>query len=164
MRKYLYDRLLPSLIQLIYFCRCFRTFSPFSLFVSEKEAAERFEEESGVSADIDLSLLDNRINIRDAIQVQNLADICTYIPTSLHHQWHMKLQNLACFQCVPELKECTMPPLSFNAFFFVRSGKICQEIVQSLVSQCISIFCVLAVETYAKQLFISAFSMYFWYT
>ena len=118
MRKYLYDRLLPSLIQLIYFCRCFRTFSPFSLFVSEKEAAERFEEESGVSADIDLSLLDNRINIRDAIQVQNLADICTYIPTSLHHQWHMKLQNLACFQCVPELKGVYHATSVFQCIFF----------------------------------------------
>lgn len=33
-----------------------------------KEAAERFQEESGVKADIDLNQLDNRIKIRDAIQ------------------------------------------------------------------------------------------------
>jgi len=34
-----------------------------------KDAAERFQEEAGISADMDLSLLDNRIKIRDYIQV-----------------------------------------------------------------------------------------------
>ena len=34
-----------------------------------QDAAERFQEESGVSADIDLNLLDTRISIRDSIQV-----------------------------------------------------------------------------------------------
>jgi hypothetical protein len=35
-----------------------------------QDAAERFQEEAGISADIDLSLLDNRIKIRDYIQVR----------------------------------------------------------------------------------------------
>jgi hypothetical protein len=38
-------------------------------YLSFKDAAERFQEEAGISADMDLSLLDNRIKIRDYIQV-----------------------------------------------------------------------------------------------
>jgi glucose-induced degradation protein 8 len=42
-------------------------FSDFSL-EGFKEAAEKFQEESGIEPDVDLSTLDNRILIREAVQ------------------------------------------------------------------------------------------------
>jgi hypothetical protein len=37
-----------------------------------KEAAEKFQEESGLSTEIDLKTMDNRIRIRDSIQSGNI--------------------------------------------------------------------------------------------
>lgn len=39
-----------------------------------KEAAEKFQEESGVEPEVDLSTLDNRILIRDAVQSGNIQE------------------------------------------------------------------------------------------
>lgn len=39
-----------------------------------KEAAEKFQEESGIQPDVDLSSLDNRILIREAVQKGNIVE------------------------------------------------------------------------------------------
>lgn len=39
-----------------------------------KEAAEKFQEESGIEPDVDLSSLDNRILIREAVQKGNIVE------------------------------------------------------------------------------------------
>lgn len=39
-----------------------------------KEAAEKFQEESGIEPDVDLSTLDNRILIREAVQSGNIQE------------------------------------------------------------------------------------------
>lgn len=39
-----------------------------------KEAAEKFQEESGIEPDVDLSSLDNRILIREAVQRGNIVE------------------------------------------------------------------------------------------
>jgi glucose-induced degradation protein 8 len=39
-----------------------------------KEAAEKFQEESGIEPDVDLSTLDNRILIREAVQQGNIQE------------------------------------------------------------------------------------------
>lgn len=39
-----------------------------------KEAAEKFQEESGIEPDVDLSTLDNRINIREAVQTGKIQE------------------------------------------------------------------------------------------
>merc|ERR1719369_2408544 len=54
-----------------------------------KDAAEKFQEEAGVSAGQDLSMLDNRISIRDNIQAGNIEEAI-----SLDNQWHLQLQHL----------------------------------------------------------------------
>jgi len=67
-----------------------------------KEAAERFEEEAGVKADIELSLLDNRINIRDAIQTGRIDQAISLLndlhPTILDENrfllFHLQQQKL----------------------------------------------------------------------
>jgi len=67
-----------------------------------KEAAERFQEESGVSAEIDLNLLDNRINIRDAIQAGKMDEAISLLndlhPTLLDENryllFHLQQQSL----------------------------------------------------------------------
>ena len=51
-----------------------------------KEAAEKFQEESGLSTEVDLKTMDNRIQIRDSIQSGNIQDA-----TSLVHQLHPEL-------------------------------------------------------------------------
>lgn len=39
-----------------------------------KEAAEKFQEESGIEPDVDLATLDNRILIREAVQSGNIQE------------------------------------------------------------------------------------------
>lgn len=39
-----------------------------------KEAAEKFQEESGIEPDVDLSTLDNRILIREAVQTGHIEE------------------------------------------------------------------------------------------
>jgi len=67
-----------------------------------KDAAEKFEDESGVSAEIDLDQLDNRINIRDAIQEGRIDDAISQLndlhPTLLDGNryllFHLQQQKL----------------------------------------------------------------------
>jgi len=67
-----------------------------------KDAAERFQEEAGVSAGQDLSMLDNRINIRDNIQAGKIEEAITLV-NQLHPQlldndryllFHLQQQHL----------------------------------------------------------------------
>jgi hypothetical protein len=51
-----------------------------------KEAAEKFQEESGLPTEVDLKTMDNRIRIRDSIQSGNISEA-----TSLVHQLHPEL-------------------------------------------------------------------------
>jgi len=51
-----------------------------------KEAAEKFQEESGIEPDVDLSTLDNRILIREAVQQGNIQE-----SISLVNQLHPEL-------------------------------------------------------------------------
>ena len=50
-----------------------------------KDAAEKFQEEAGVNAGQDLSMLDNRISIRDSIQSGNIMEAITMV-NQLHPQ------------------------------------------------------------------------------
>jgi len=50
-----------------------------------KDAAEKFQEEAGISAGQDLSMLDNRITIRDSIQSGNIQQAITLV-NQLHPQ------------------------------------------------------------------------------
>ena len=50
-----------------------------------KDAAERFQEEAGVSAGQDLGMLDNRINIRDSIQAGKIEEAISLV-NQLHPQ------------------------------------------------------------------------------
>merc|ERR1712142_1134815 len=67
-----------------------------------KDAAEKFQEEAGVSAGQDLSMLDNRISIRDSIQSGNIEEAITMV-NQLHPQlldndryllFHLQQQHL----------------------------------------------------------------------
>jgi glucose-induced degradation protein 8 len=51
-----------------------------------KEAAEKFQEESGIEPDVDLSSLDNRIQIREAVQTGRIEE-----SISLVNQLHPEL-------------------------------------------------------------------------
>jgi len=67
-----------------------------------KDAAEKFEDESGVSAEVDLNQLDHRINIRDAIQAGKIDDAISSLndlhPTMLDGDryllFHLQQQKL----------------------------------------------------------------------
>lgn len=48
-----------------------------------KEAAEKFQQESGVTPSMDLSMMDNRIRIRDAIQGGRIQE-ATLLVNQLH--------------------------------------------------------------------------------
>ena len=50
-----------------------------------KDAAERFQEEAGISAGQDLGMLDNRINIRDSIQAGKIEEAISLV-NQLHPQ------------------------------------------------------------------------------
>merc|ERR1719215_1688097 len=50
-----------------------------------KDAAERFQDEAGMNPGQDLSLLDNRIKIRDSIQAGNILDAISLV-NELHPQ------------------------------------------------------------------------------
>jgi len=67
-----------------------------------KDAAERFQEEAGVSAGQDLGMLDNRINIRDSIQAGKIEEAISLV-NHLHPQlldndryllFHLQQQHL----------------------------------------------------------------------
>jgi len=67
-----------------------------------KDAAEKFQEEAGVTAGQDLSMLDNRINIRDNIQAGNIEQAMNLV-NELHPQlldqdryllFHLQQQHL----------------------------------------------------------------------
>jgi hypothetical protein len=67
-----------------------------------KDAAEKFQEEAGVSAGQDLSMLDNRISIRDNIQAGNIEEAISLV-NQLHPQlldndryllFHLQQQHL----------------------------------------------------------------------
>lgn len=57
----------------------------FLLFIVEgfKEAAEKFQQESGVTPSMDLNSMDNRIRIRDAIQGGRIQE-ATLLVNQLH--------------------------------------------------------------------------------
>ena len=50
-----------------------------------KDAAEKFQDEAGVSAGQDLNMLDNRISIRESIQGGNIEEAITLV-NQLHPQ------------------------------------------------------------------------------
>jgi hypothetical protein len=50
-----------------------------------KDAAERFQEEAGISVGQDLGMLDNRINIRDSIQAGKIEEAISLV-NQLHPQ------------------------------------------------------------------------------
>lgn len=54
-----------------------------SKFLGFKEAAEKFQAESGVEPDVDLSSLDNRILIREAVQDGRIQE-ATHLVNQLH--------------------------------------------------------------------------------
>jgi hypothetical protein len=60
--------------------------APVSSSEGFKEAAEKFQEESGLSTEVDLKTMDNRIRIRDSIQSGNIQEA-----TTLVHQLHPEL-------------------------------------------------------------------------
>lgn len=54
-----------------------------NIFPGFKEAAEKFQAESGVEPDVDLSSLDNRILIREAVQDGRIQE-ATHLVNQLH--------------------------------------------------------------------------------
>ena len=58
------------------------------LWLSEgfKEAAEKFKDEAGIKTNVELSGMDSRIKIRDAIQAGNITEA-----TSMVHQMYPEL-------------------------------------------------------------------------
>lgn len=86
-----------------------------------KEAAERFQEESGLVPPIDLNSMDNRIQIREAIQNGRIQE-ATLLVNQLHPElldndrylyFHLQVKEQFCvFLCFLEIK----------AILFLRSG------------------------------------------
>lgn len=61
----------------------FNKFQFYSTAEGYKEAAEKFQEESGVESSVDLSTLDNRILIREAVQTGRIQESISLV-NSLH--------------------------------------------------------------------------------
>jgi len=101
-----------------------------------KDAAERFQEEAGMSPGQDLSLLDNRIRIRDSIQAGNILDAISLV-NELHPQlldndryllFHLQQQHLIELIRLQKVEEA----LQFAAEHLAERGEEDQGVLQEL--------------------------------
>lgn len=86
MNKLIMNYLVTGLLALYYFLFKDYTFPLFELLEGFKEAAEKFQEESGVCPSVELNSLDERIRIREAIINGRMQEA-----TALINQLHPEL-------------------------------------------------------------------------
>jgi len=101
-----------------------------------KDAAERFQEESGVTADVDLNQLDNRIGIRDAIQAGRIEEAISLI-NNLHPEllddnryllFHLQQQKLIEYIREQKVEEA----LEFAGNHLAERGEEDTQVLQEL--------------------------------
>lgn len=94
-----------------------------------KEAAEKFQEESGIEPEVDLSSLDNRILIREAVQSGNIEQSISLV-NQLHPELldndrylYFHLQQLHLIELIRYVG-INLRSLLLKNFIFFRNGRI----------------------------------------